>query len=620
MNLRTTIAWQSFLIALVLAAAFCAPAIAAKPPAEDGPPKLRKGHPRLLLLEDDIPRLKNIIETDPLARRWYVYLKGKADKEMSAKPIEHKLIGPRLLDQSRKALYRISLWSAMYRFDGDKRYAERATQEMLTAAAFTDWNPSHFLDVAEMTNALAIGYDWLYDTLSPADRATIRKAIVELGLKEGLKVYQKKSGWHMGVNNWNQVCNGGMTAGALAVAEDEKELSGKIIEYVVKSIPLAMATFGPDGGWPEGPGYWGYATRYNIYCLADLRSALGTDFKLSKIPGFADAGNFRIDFVGPLGKSFDFADSQEKTEGAPQMFWFAHAFHQPMFAAVERETATKYPDLLDLIWYDPAGKTPEQAHYRTDAVYKGVDVAFLRSAWNDPNALYVGFKGGDNRAGHAHLDLGTFVFDAFGQRWGVDLGADEYNMPGYFGKQRFTYYRLSTAGHNTITINGENQDESAKAPIIAWHSSPTRSFAVADLTAAYGKALYTSRRGIEMLDKKRIIVQDEIAAKEPVEMLWNFHTRATVEVAANGRQATLTQGEASITATIDSPPGAKFKVVPVKLEPPQNPDPDAVSLVAGLPEKTSKARIIVRFQSSADHSAAPAVEPLDAWVKAGRMK
>src|SRR6185437_2044680 len=116
----------------------------------------------------------------------------------------HKLIGPRLLDKSRTALHRIILCSAMYRLEGDKRFADRAREEMLTAAAFADWNPSHFLDVAEMTNAMAIGYDWLYPVLSPQDRATIRKAIVELGLKEGLKIYERHNWWTVAHHNWNQ--------------------------------------------------------------------------------------------------------------------------------------------------------------------------------------------------------------------------------------------------------------------------------------------------------------------------------------------------------------------------------------------------------------------------------
>ena len=96
---------------------------------------------------------------------------------------------------------------------------------MLTAAAFPDWNPAHFLDTAEMTNALAVGYDWLFDFLSVEDRATIRKAIVDKGLKPGMAVYANKGWWTTATHNWSQVCNGGMTAGALAIADEEPELA-----------------------------------------------------------------------------------------------------------------------------------------------------------------------------------------------------------------------------------------------------------------------------------------------------------------------------------------------------------------------------------------------------------
>ena len=61
----------------------------------------------------------------------------------------------------------------------------------MAAAAFEDWHPPHFLDTAEMTNAVAIGYDWLYDVLTPEQRATLKTAIIEKGLKPGLKVLLK---------------------------------------------------------------------------------------------------------------------------------------------------------------------------------------------------------------------------------------------------------------------------------------------------------------------------------------------------------------------------------------------------------------------------------------------
>ena len=46
---------------------------------------------------------------------------------------------------------------------------------------------------------------------------------------------------------------------------------------------------------------------------------------------------------------------------------------------------------------------------------------------------------------------------ALGQRWALDLGGDDYNMPAYFGNKRWTYYRLKTAGQNTVSLGGSNQ-------------------------------------------------------------------------------------------------------------------------------------------------------------------
>ena len=62
-----------------------------------------------------------------------------------------------------------------------------------------------------------------------------------------------------------------------------RELAGEILHDALESIQLAMAEFAPDGAWKEGPGYWNYATSYNVVFLAGLQTALGTDFGLSQI-------------------------------------------------------------------------------------------------------------------------------------------------------------------------------------------------------------------------------------------------------------------------------------------------------------------------------------------------
>ena len=448
---------------------------------------LRPDHPRLYVLDEEIDLIKEQIKQDARLRRCYDRLQKDAER-MNADPVVvHRLIGPRLLDQSRAALRRISTLAGLYRLDHDYRKADRARREMLAAAAFPDWNPAHFLDVAEMTNALAIGYDWLYAFLTDADRARIRQAIVEKGLKPGLLVYQSGRGWPTVIHNWNQVCNGGLTAGALAVADREPELAGQVIDHARRSIVRAMASFAPDGGWAEGPGYWNYATEYNVFFLSAVESALGTDFGLKQMAGVRQTGEFRIQSIGPLNRTFNYADAHDSPGVAPQMFWLAKAFSRPDYAEHESRYIGDRAGIFHLLWAagQPATLPGSASAPPLEKLFRGADVAFFRSAWNDKDALFVGFKGGDNKANHSHLDLGTFVLDDLGQRWALDLGSDDYNLPGYFGQQRWNYYRLRTEAHNTLTIEGENQSTTARARLLAFHADPERSLAVADLTEAY---------------------------------------------------------------------------------------------------------------------------------------
>jgi len=75
----------------------------------------------------------------------------------------------------------------------DVKYFNRAEKEMLAVSAFSDWHPEHFLDVAEMTMAVSIGYDWLYNSLSAGSKELIKNAIIEKGLKPSLD--PKNNSW-----------------------------------------------------------------------------------------------------------------------------------------------------------------------------------------------------------------------------------------------------------------------------------------------------------------------------------------------------------------------------------------------------------------------------------------
>ena len=525
--------------------------------------RLNKPHPRLLATQADFAQLKERIAADPQLQSWHKKLQDQAQEIMGAAPSAYEIPdGLRLLATSRRVLQRVYTLALLYRLDGDRQYATRAWQELAAAANFPDWNPRHFLDTAEMTHAFAIGYDWLYDFWLPEQRTTLQHAIVAKGFTPALKLYRAHTSWTRMHHNWNQVCNGGIGMGALALADVEPELAGEALHDALESVQLAMAEFSPDGAWKEGPGYWNYATSYNVVLLAGLQTALGTDFGLSKIGAFKDTGLFPIYLTGPLGRTFNYADGGDHTIYAPQMFWLAREFKEPVCAWYERRTTS--PSALDVLWFDPAGASPKAAGLPLDKYYRGAEVALMRSDWNNPQALFVGFKAGDNKANHSHLDLGSFVFDAGGARWAMDLGADNYNLPGYFGGQRWNYYRLRAEGQNALVLDpdkGPDQDPSAATRITRFDSTPTRAYAIADLTPAYAKHARRVWRGIALLDRDKLLVQDEVQAAAPTELWWFMHTPASVKIEPDGRAAHLEQLGAQLDVEILSPADAKFEVM-----------------------------------------------------------
>lgn len=291
---------------------------------------LRPDHPRLLADAQRFAELRRQVKTDAQLREWYGDVLRDAERILDQEPSRYEIPdGLRLLATSRRVLDRMLTLGMAYQISGEQRFAERAWDELAAAAAFKDWNPRHFLDTAEMTAAFGIGYDWFYDAWNADQRSQLRRAIVEKGFTPGLKVYRDRGWWSQCRHNWNQVCNGGLGIGALAIGDEEPAVAGEILHNGLESLPLAMAEYGPDGAWAEGPGYWGYATKYNVFILAALEKALGTDFGLAEIPGFSLCGMMPIYSTGPSGRSFNYADSGDGVTRAPEMWWLATRFRQP---------------------------------------------------------------------------------------------------------------------------------------------------------------------------------------------------------------------------------------------------------------------------------------------------
>jgi hypothetical protein len=354
--------------------------------------------------------------------------------------------------------------------------------------------------------------------------------------------------------------------------------------------------------------YWGYATMYTVAFYACLESALGHDFGLSEIGGFSKCGDFCVHTAGPTGRTFNFADAHGRVHGQPTMFWLARRFGRPDWAAWQREHCGR-GGVMDLLWYIGDDEMAPAAEPACDALFSDTSVAVMRSDWG-PDAVFVGFKGGDNRANHGHLDLGSFVLDAGGVRWAADLGSERYSLPAYFGAKRWDYFRCRTEGHNVFTFGAANQDPEACAEITAFGSSSGFAHAVCDLSDAYARQARTARRGVALIDRSTVLVQDEISAPETSPAVeWSFVTEAEVEV--DGPKAVLSQDGCTLTVRALSPAGAAFQVRSATPPEPADPNEGTCRVVLRADVPADGLTIAVSFAHG--DGDAPALVPLDKW-------
>lgn len=538
-------------VRLIIALGCASPAVAGTLDA------LRPDHPRLLAVEQDFVRLGKLVKTDPLAKRWYGDLEDQAERMLEEPVATYNLRdGKRLKYESTDVLNRVLVLGLISKLEGGQRFRDRIWADLDAAAAFQDWNPAHFLDVAVMATAFAVAYDWLHDDWSPQQREVLRTALVRHAIKPGLVAYGQGAWWTRTTNNWNQVCNGGLILAALAVGDEVPDLSAQLMDRALQALPLSMNRYAPDGGYDEGPGYWAFGTLYNVLAIAALDSSLGTDFGLGNMPGVEATGAFPIHMTGPSGLAFNFGDGKERTPQSPTMFYFARRFAQPWYATFAAEHNAG--GVLDLLWYSPALVAEDAGPIPLNAVYRVA--GSMRSAWNDPEAWYVGLKAGSITHSHAQCDLGSFILESQGVRWLIDLGADDYNLPGYFDPDvaRWGYYRNRAEGHNTLVINprAEGPDQSRDADVaIEAQDELLRT----DLSAAYPGRV---TRSITLdLERDQVRVVDELRFDDAADVWWFAHTRATIELTDDGQIATLQQDGERLRASLVAPANARFRVM-----------------------------------------------------------
>jgi hypothetical protein len=504
---------------------------------------------------------------------------------------------------------------------------------MLHISGFTDWNPPHFLDVAEMTMALSIGYDWLYNDLSENSRAIIKEAILKKGIEPSLD--PKNNGWLKVEHNWNQVCNAGMSYGAMAIFEDHPDLAKQIINRAIESVDVPMSEYKPDGAYPEGYGYWGYGTSFNVMFISAIEKLFGKDFGLTSKPGFLNTGSYIENMTGPSGNPFNYSDAGQEGGLEPAMFWFASRTKNPSLLWVERSRLMNTNKrrfvgnrLLPAIflWADGIKINEVKPPTTTMWAAKGkVPVALMRTSWTDPNAIWVAFKGGAANVNHAHMDIGSFVMEADGERWATDFGAQEYESLeskglSIFGRtqnaQRWTVFRYTNFVHNTLTVNDSLQRVVGYAPMISSANDKSSMRAVIDLSEVYKGILNSAKRGVAIVDKSYVLVRDELeSGNEQATVRWTLLTSADVKITGDNT-AELTKNGKKLKLVVQSPSKVEMKtwstVSPNSYDAP-NPGTTLVGFVLTMPPNSKTETSVFLLPMGTKEKEKSKVEVLEKW-------
>ncbi len=590
-------------------------------------------HPRILWLSGEEKAVQQMIETDAVWKEVHRQVLSECETMCDKPPVERVKIGIRLLDKSRECLRRVLFLAYAWRMTGEEKFRQRAEKEMLAVAAFSDWNPSHFLDVAEMTMGMAIGYDWLHAVLPEASRSAIREAICKKGLEPSLEA--RYSNWTKASHNWNQVCNAGLTFGALALWEETSVPARQIVDRALETIVLPMADYAPDGAYPEGYSYWGYGTTFNVLLLAAVEKAFGTDFDLSAKPGFLPTSDYLKHMTGPSGQCFNYSDSGSGGSLQPAMFWFAQKRKDPSLLWTERKYLSaghagqngKNRFLpVTLLW--GASTEWNRIVEPKETTWRGGGknpVALMRSSWTDPDAIYIGVKGGSPSVNHSHMDLGSFVMDAGGERWAMDFGAEIYNNMETAGvklwdmkqdSERWKVFRYNNLVHNTLTVNNALQWVDGYAPILS--SSVSRNFksVILDLSSAYKSLLSKLYRGIALREGRYVTIRDEMnIPKENTLIRWTMLTPAEVSILGPGK-ALLKQKGKTLLFQVEKPTGVSIKTWSTTPPKPYE-SPNAGTIRIGFETTYSagdRQNITVSLiPGGTGKQPLPATHPLDRW-------
>ena len=561
--------------------------------------KIRKDHPRVWFTKDDINKVKSAQSKSTELGQYISYLNEKSLGLIKRNP-EGKVTRHQDLWNEFKLL------GFAYHVNGDPSIPPYALKLMRKALSDPSLGKPREAFCYE-SHALGTGYDLFCEAWSKEDRAQIDESLRKF-IDKGIELVRDAmgvGGASTGRTNIGIQSQASYIVLCAALADRYPNECSEIIDNFLYTFASALEELNPDGGWREGPGYWGYTLdRGIIPVLVTLRSGWGTTFGLEKMPGLDKSGQFLPYVTGPVNDlCFAFGDSREKMGYSTSDLFYATFFKDKSVAWFLKNSVQKksYVEVLKKLGalpipYEPeVFESPVMEEPPLSKQFKRIELGSFRSSWNDNNGWFVAFKGGWGSEAHGNLHAGSFVLDAMGERWishgaGTSYDAEDcWNYSPMGGRWRL--YGARAESKNCFVVNLDfiksrnafpyntlnNYTLPDQAPFsfseiekfnLNDQGSKLGGKAVIDLTPAYRDFCNSAKRGYQLHKSgDKVTIQDEVRFRKNgfFDSWWlsNVYKETEINIASNGKTAILSKNGKKLRVTLTSDmESAKFQELP----------------------------------------------------------
>ncbi|MFO7957053.1 MAG: heparinase II/III family protein [Candidatus Brocadiia bacterium] len=490
------------------------------------------GHPYLFFSRDDVPALRARMQEEPFRTRWAQTL------EYADSCLERGTPSPdRVRRNSRNSLGVAGTTAFAYVVTGERRYGERAIEELealLAAPAWNDPRPGNQgtdLSVAELSVAGALVYDWCYDLMAPEQRRRVSAALVEKGLEPYFTSLTEPHDWWVNnpVTNWTGVCNGGGGLLGLALYRESPRARQAAKAGWERTQKFLRSVILKDGGGHEGVMYWRYGVGFGCYVATAGTRFYGDDEGLFQTFVEKLAGYWDIYMQGPDMKYANFNNMNENTfdglyggetrtfQGGPRACMCAlfeskvPGGDRLLLWGADNGADKFYWNDTSPFWFlwrreaPPAGPKPE---LQDVVLFRGAGHAILSSP-----RLWMAYNGGwTSNKSHNNRDLGTFVLVAGEERF--------VNDPGYGASD--------TADHSTVLINGQGQPRDVRGDYRRFGKARGFAYFASDLSDCYPDTdMRRFVRHVVLVRGRYLVMLDDLGADGEAEFEWRLQSRKT---------------------------------------------------------------------------------------------